>query len=549
MKNREYSNNRPTMSDAEIDKFKDFDGVMDKVNSPPAENPIKGEKPNFNFKQFLKYAKNIVVVTAAATIAIIGFNKWKSKASTNGATKDEVETPAENLSPAINPPLKGLETPFTTYRVNAQEDQEIVTSTGTRIQIFKNTFQDEEGNVLQGEVDVLFREYHDVVSIFTSGIPMEYDSAGLTYTFESAGMFDIQAEQGGEQVASFAKDIVVDVVSQNSSESFNDYYFDTMSREWKFIALSTIIDEEQPVPQEDSDIETGILLSEEKIATESIQAPKAVAEEVVKPIAPRSPKYPPLLSDKYAFEVDYDANEFSELTGNIVFQVDEKASVFSPIYYKVNWDVLKLSRSDQKDRYNLHLEKGEQKMDVVCFPAITMEEKNRLQAEYDRANKAYQDSLAVWNAYTATLVPQNIVGVGDGNHFLAPEEVELITQLTYRQVRVPRSGVYNCDQPIFARRYFGDQIKARFRSDDGSVSVSRNYVVDPRMNALFAARNGNTLLLDKRKNLIAWVWTNDHQLGIVNSEQLKDYDRSKTFDVELYSPKEGLEVIEDLLKG
>ncbi len=63
------------------------------------------------------------------------------------------------------------------------------------------------------------------------------------------------------------------------------------------------------------------------------------------------------------------------------------------------------------------------------------------------------------------------------------------------------------------------------------------------------SRNGNTLLLDKRKNLIAWVWTNDHQLGIVNSEQLKDYDRSKTFDVELYSPKEGLEVIEDLLKG
>ena len=52
MKNRIFTDKRPDLSNAEIDGFKNFDGVLDKVGQAPPSNPGPENTPKFDFKNF-----------------------------------------------------------------------------------------------------------------------------------------------------------------------------------------------------------------------------------------------------------------------------------------------------------------------------------------------------------------------------------------------------------------------------------------------------------------------------------------------------------------
>ena len=539
MSNREYTNKRPAMNDADIDQFKDFDSILDKLGQTPPEGAGNAEPAKFDFKQFLKYSKNIFIAIASIGAVIAGLNWFMTKEDTRAVdTIEAVEEVPVNI-PAIRPPIPGAEKPFSIYTIDAQKDEVITTPDGSKIYVKKNTFLDDNGAVIKGKVDVQFREYHNVIDIFKSGIPMEYDSAGRSYTFESAGMFELKAKQGDREIQSFDKDIEVDVVSENASTKFNDYYYDTSMGNWTYIGKSSIVK-----TQEVKEVEQAEII-EQPVAVSNLSVANTSAIPPQQPVAPMSPEYPPLLSSKYAFEVEYDRSRFTEIYGKSVFQVDETQSAFSPVYYKINWDRVELSRSEIQGRYSLHLEKGDKKLDVVCFPVLTKEESTRLRAEYDASNKAYQDSLAVWNRWVAS---QPVVSNGN-DHMITKTETYLMKKLTFRRMSVPLPGTYNCDHPIYAQRYLGDKVNATFTNGDTAVTSLRNYVVEVDKNALFAARNGEEIILSKNKNLIAWVWTKDHTIGIVNRVQLKTYKRVQKFDMTIYPAKEGMEVIENMLKS
>jgi hypothetical protein len=553
MSNRIFTNKRPNLSDTEIDGFKNFDSVLDKVSQAPP-SPGTENTPKFNFKNFLKYSKNIFIAGVGIAAAVLAI-KWFSNNGSDMATtpNNSDTTVAEEANPAaIAPPIVGLETPFDIYTINAQKDETITTPTGTEIHIKKNTFLDENGKVMKGKVDVQFREYHNVLDIFKSGIPMDYDSSGTSYTFESAGMFDIQAKQGNKMVASFSEDIVVDIVSDNKSTEFNDYYYDTTKRKWEFLSKSSIlkaepdyynveVDETKPRLTEQSDKES--IITENAIASSTTAV--VLSAPTRQPTAPKAIDYPPILSAKYAFEVDFDKRKFPEIYSRSVFQVDESQSNFSPVYYKVNWEVVQLTALDEKDKYKLHLEKGNQKLDVQCFPAISKDEYNRIKSEYDIANKAYQDSLTIWNRWVVSQRASSI----NNDHMISDVERSVVAQLSKRRVNVALPGVYNCDNPIYSQRYFGDNVRATFSiGDSANITSLRNYTVEQRTNALFAARNGNSLILDKSKKLIVWIWTSDHQIGIIESNQLKNYKSTQEFDVALYPAEAGLARLDELLE-
>ena len=49
-----------------------------------------------------------------------------------------------------------------------------------------------EGDLVKENVNVTFKQYHSILDIIASGIPMDYDTLGQSYSFESAGMFILQ---------------------------------------------------------------------------------------------------------------------------------------------------------------------------------------------------------------------------------------------------------------------------------------------------------------------------------------------------------------------
>jgi hypothetical protein len=100
----------------------------------------------------------------------------------------------------IKPPIKGADVPFKEWTVDAAKGDTVYYPTGSIILFPPNSFVDKNGNVITGNVEVKYREFTKPIDFFLSGIPMNYDSAGVQYTFESAGMCEILAYKDGAPV-------------------------------------------------------------------------------------------------------------------------------------------------------------------------------------------------------------------------------------------------------------------------------------------------------------------------------------------------------------
>ena len=128
------------------------------------------------------------------SIAVISCQE--DKPITEGST-DLTYMPNDNLS-FIKPPFLDREIEQETFMINAQKDEEIITESGSKIKFYKNTIVDFDGKTVKGKVKIEYRDFHNPLEIYLSGIPMEYDSAGTKYIFETAGMFELKAYQEGE---------------------------------------------------------------------------------------------------------------------------------------------------------------------------------------------------------------------------------------------------------------------------------------------------------------------------------------------------------------
>ncbi len=143
----------------------------------------------------------------------------------------------------IDPPIKGADVPFKEYMVDAAKGDTVYYPTGSIILFPPNSFVDKDGNVITGNVQVKYREFSKPIDFFLSGIPMNYDSAGVQYTFESAGMCEILAYKDGAPVfVNPASKPEINLASEDSSQIQNLYYLDTAQKKWVNKGASIITD-------------------------------------------------------------------------------------------------------------------------------------------------------------------------------------------------------------------------------------------------------------------------------------------------------------------
>jgi len=136
----------------------------------------------------------------------------------------------------IKAPIPGLEAKFEEFTVENNKNQVITTKSGTKITIPVNALVDKNGKPIEGSAKLKFREYHNAVDVLLSGIPMNIKSDGEERIMQTAGMFDIRAEQNGEEIG-IAKDKKIDVrlVSFQTGTDYNVFRFDDTGRGWEFV--------------------------------------------------------------------------------------------------------------------------------------------------------------------------------------------------------------------------------------------------------------------------------------------------------------------------
>ncbi|MEI2748937.1 MAG: hypothetical protein V9E88_09295 [Ferruginibacter sp.] len=89
----------------------------------------------------------------------------------------------KNLNAFIQPPSKNLNVPFSRYEFDAAKGDTLVYSSGSVIIFPPNGLVNASGELIQGLVTVLYREFADPLDFYLSGIPMSYDSAGTYIQF------------------------------------------------------------------------------------------------------------------------------------------------------------------------------------------------------------------------------------------------------------------------------------------------------------------------------------------------------------------------------
>lgn len=163
---------------------------------------------------------------------------------------------SQESSNGVTPLMPQADTQMSVYTIDASEGGMISFPSGTSIDIPANAFVDAEGKVITGPVEIEYREFHRASSILASGIPMEYTENGKTYSFQTAGMFEIQGYTKGIQTMQVVgrsssnrvpvfiakgKSISTNVASfVDDTEEYNFYFFNEDTGEWEYREPSNI---------------------------------------------------------------------------------------------------------------------------------------------------------------------------------------------------------------------------------------------------------------------------------------------------------------------
>jgi len=224
----------PEPTRQEIEGYKNFDHLLSQFKAVP--------KPFYTHKYFIGGTS---VFTACIVGLVVFYAFFNHKGPKNIAQK-----PAENTLSApivkpgdesfIHPPIPGINVAYSYYDVDAVTGRNIHHFTGTRITVPPLAFANGSGELLHGKVTVRYREFHDMLDAYLSGIPMTYDSAGKKYDFQTAGMFDIQAFQDNKPVfMSPGKTIQVDMPSTEKGNRFSFYKLDNANKNWTYLGPDT----------------------------------------------------------------------------------------------------------------------------------------------------------------------------------------------------------------------------------------------------------------------------------------------------------------------
>lgn len=136
-------------------------------------------------------------------------------------------------------PFASAEKPLLTFNYDSKKGGEYQLETGTFIAVPKNAFKRKDGSQVEGKVSLKYREYHTVDEIILSGINMKYEEGDTTGDFESAGMFEIRAFDGDEELElNEGKTIDIDLASFKSGD-FKHYKMNEAANTWEYLEEST----------------------------------------------------------------------------------------------------------------------------------------------------------------------------------------------------------------------------------------------------------------------------------------------------------------------
>jgi len=128
----------------------------------------------------------------------------------------------------------GLRNPTDEFLFPADKEQLLITAKLSRITVPGRSFERMDGSEPSGNVKLVFREFQTAGEIIASGHPMIYvEPSGDTIQFESAGMFEIRAYEGEEELVLKKGNTIRVELTTPTAGKYNFYALNDNTRSWK----------------------------------------------------------------------------------------------------------------------------------------------------------------------------------------------------------------------------------------------------------------------------------------------------------------------------
>ncbi len=474
---RKLLNDRKLPDSTQINKHQDFDRLHTDFSM----------MKKLLLKNIILWAGIFSTVAVAAVVVMLSILK---KENNKVLPKEDI---TENTAASfILPPLPGKNVPYNTFRISARNAVTLTYPNGSMIMIPADAFRNVMGKPLSDSIDINYREFHNPLDIFLSGIPMTYDSAGTSYTFESAGMIEILAFDKGEPLQLNAeKAIQISMASTTAETRFNLYELDTENKKWIYKGKDQV----------------------EKPAQPEIVAQEKNSPQVAEPVEPAQPIVKPILSDpqKYSFKITYEPHAFPELQAyeNVLFQVTDNQ--FKPAYFKINWDKISLYNGDEQGAYFVKLKKKDTTISVTAVPVFDQANYSKALAKFEEQHKQSaqeRDDKELQKKTKLNTVNKELAAYNRNSTKDARASTASANAMAYRRFSVFRLGIYNCDFPMFPQpeiRLVNTLIEAGKKT--GAFTYSTIFIIEKGKNTVFKFAKNEPIRCNLQATNLIWTIT------------------------------------------
>ncbi len=541
----------------EINSHKNFGKVYQNYVS-------SGVKPMKVAKRY-PFSKLALITTVTVTVTTISIWKYKTtvhhsvKATTAQSSSSANSTSVASKSydsikrAFIHPPIKGIDVPYSKYSIDVSKGG-VITYNNSKITIPAGAFCDEKGNEIKGKVDINYREFHDAIDFFVSGIPMTYDSAGKQYSFESAGMLDIKGTQNGKPVFIKAgKNLQVAMASRQKGSKYNVYLLDTVKKCWTYIDKSNYtvkqikttvtktqyyasdtISKGQQIAKHDS------LPVERKLVSIKKEEKKLEAEKPLHPVKAND--------NNYTFNIDADSKDFPELSGykNVVFEVDPSNKDYTPDWTKTEWtDAVLTRKGSNKEDYMFTVSNGNVKHEIFVHPVFQGKNFEQAMSEYNQKFTEYQVKLAAKKeeerkqkeAYDKMLAEMAKKQQEENAKQMAAikkqqqDDAEAQAKLNRGKLadgsvkerdvicymNLNSFGIVNCDNPMSLP--VGADLTALYTDNNNeNLNGTNVFLVEKDRNSVVEYYPGHNCSFNPMERNFAWVVTPNHKIAVYSEE-------------------------------
>jgi len=170
----------------------------------------------------------LLMLLLAFVFACTTGNDAKDDSSENSDSTKTSQIIEENNTPAF----ENLNVEYAQYQYSSAKAKKYEIGNGSEFTIPENAFVDENGNPVNGNVEIQYRELKSAAEIILSGVDMKYEKDGKQYDFQTAGMFDMRAYSNGKPVF-LAKDKEIEVIfASNVEGDYGFYYYNEDDKNW-----------------------------------------------------------------------------------------------------------------------------------------------------------------------------------------------------------------------------------------------------------------------------------------------------------------------------